>query len=208
MIIYKITNLINNKIYIGQTVSSIEKRWGQHWSDSRSKGVLIKAIKKYGKENFKIEEIDKALTIHDLNEKETYWIEHYKSTDPIIGYNLMSGGANQRHDERSKKHMSDIMKVRSHMIGKSGNLHPFYGAKHTPETRLKMKEARKFQKRNPPTEETKALMRQKALGRKRTIEAIEKQKLTVKLKKIEKAIMLSNSQSIREDERENLCQKN
>lgn len=120
MIIYKITNLVNNKVYIGQTVSSLEKRWGQHISDSRAKGILKKAIDKYGKSNFKIEQIDSAESLQELNDKEKLWIETSKSVDPCIGYNLMSGGNNQRHDERSKQHMSQIMTVKSHRIGKKG----------------------------------------------------------------------------------------
>lgn len=57
-IIYKITNLVNNKVYIGQTERTLKERWGQH---KYSKGCkyLHNAILKYGAESFKIEEIEK-----------------------------------------------------------------------------------------------------------------------------------------------------
>lgn len=140
MIIYKITNLVTNKIYIGQTVSSLEKRWGQHWSDMRSKGILRKAITKYGKNNFKIEQIDSANSMDELNQKELEWISKLDSRNPSIGYNLMLGGKNSKHDERSKKHMSEVMKIKSHMIGKKGAQHPRYGVPHSEETKCKLKE--------------------------------------------------------------------
>lgn len=89
--IYKITNLINNKIYIGKTVSSIAYRWDQHKSAAKH-GVewyLYNAIRKYGEDNFKIEQIEE---IKDelLNEREQYWIKYYNSYKE--GYNMTIGG--------------------------------------------------------------------------------------------------------------------
>lgn len=85
MIIYKTTNLINGKIYIGQSINNDPKYLGS--------GVFLKnAIEKHGKENFLKEVIDVADSVDELNEKEIYWIEKYNSTDKNIGYNLCSGG--------------------------------------------------------------------------------------------------------------------
>lgn len=85
MIIYKTTNLINGKIYIGQSINDDPKYLGS--------GVFLKnAIEKYGKENFLKEVIDVVDSVDELNEKEIYWIEKYNSTDKNIGYNLCSGG--------------------------------------------------------------------------------------------------------------------
>lgn len=96
MVIYKITNLVNNKIYIGKTCKSIEERWKRHLTDTylgkNPKIALRKAILKYGKENFKIEKIDDAISKDELNEKEIYWINYYNSTNREIGYNLTKGG--------------------------------------------------------------------------------------------------------------------
>ena len=112
MIIYKITNNINNKIYIGQTTRTLEERIAEH---KRKRNPLIsKAIKKYGIENFSIEIIDKASTINKLNEKEFYYIKKYNSIAPN-GYNQCEGGGNTigyKHTEEAKAKMSEKRKGR------------------------------------------------------------------------------------------------
>lgn len=88
--IYKIENILNGKIYIGQSIE-IERRWQKHLN-ANDDFLIHKAIKKYGKENFKfsiIEECDASL----LNEKECYWINFYNSIIPN-GYNMIQGGSN------------------------------------------------------------------------------------------------------------------
>lgn len=73
MWIYKITNLINNKVYIGQTIRPIEDRFKRHINDAVNNVLdthLARAIRKYGKENFIIEEIDTASTQEELTLKE------------------------------------------------------------------------------------------------------------------------------------------
>lgn len=91
-IIYKITNKANGKVYIGQTVQSMSARWTQHisvWSPCK---YLSRAIKKYGKDAFIIEQIDAADTVEELNAKEMFWITHYDSTNQKKGYNILCGG--------------------------------------------------------------------------------------------------------------------
>ena len=77
MIIYCITNKVNGKQYVGQTVRSAEERFKEHCRDKKM--YISKAIRKYGKENFIVETIDSALLIDDLNEKEIYWIDKFKT---------------------------------------------------------------------------------------------------------------------------------
>jgi|GEM_PF-970481 len=94
--IYKITNLINNKIYIGQTVD-LKARWLKHVASSRTKDkkqsfYLQKSINKYGKENFKHEIIDQCQTLKEADDKEIYWIAYFDSTNTKIGMNLTKGG--------------------------------------------------------------------------------------------------------------------
>ena len=85
MIIYKTTNLIKNKIYIGYDTKNNPEYLGS--------GILInRAIKKYGRENFKKDVIDFAATNEELCLKEIFWINFYNSQDPEIGYNIASGG--------------------------------------------------------------------------------------------------------------------
>ena len=86
-LVYKITNKINNKIYIGQTTETIEKRFKRHCGYQLDDNTYIhRAIKKYGKDNFYIEQIDEANNQQELNEKELYWIKFYQSDKE--GYNL------------------------------------------------------------------------------------------------------------------------
>ena len=88
MWIYKITNIQNNKVYIGQTIRPIKDRFHRHINDAMNNILdthFARAIRKYGKENFIIEEIDSANTQNELNEKEQYWIRYYNSIND--GYN-------------------------------------------------------------------------------------------------------------------------
>ena len=91
--IYKITNTINDKVYIGQTIKTVEKRFTQHKNNSNkpyfSQIVLYKAFNKYGIENFKCETIEEVAN-ELLDEREKYWIEYYNSY--FEGYNSTIGG--------------------------------------------------------------------------------------------------------------------
>lgn len=88
--IYKIENLINHKIYIGQSVSP-QNRWTQHCNDKpKYKSLIHDAIVKYGKENFSFEVIG---WFEDYDEKEIYYIQYYRSLVPN-GYNICKGGEN------------------------------------------------------------------------------------------------------------------
>lgn len=86
--IYKITNRINGKIYIGQSKNPKE-RFQSHCSPSSNKSPVDCAINKYGRENFDFEIIEKDII--DYNEKEKYWIAAYNSLVPN-GYNISEGG--------------------------------------------------------------------------------------------------------------------
>lgn len=86
--IYKTTNLINDKFYVGQKKSDEFL-----CEDYLGSGVRLKsAIKHYGKENFKVELIDTADTKEELDEKEIYWIDKLDARNLDIAYNLSKGG--------------------------------------------------------------------------------------------------------------------
>lgn len=88
--IYKIVNDINDKVYIGKTYSSIEKRWKEHCQDSKKdyhNRPLYNAMNKYGIEHFYIEEIEQC---ENPEEREIYWIETLGTFKN--GYNATTGG--------------------------------------------------------------------------------------------------------------------
>lgn len=95
-IIYKITCCENNKVYIGLTTKSLEWRFKKHIYEAfkyiDSQLHLRKAIRRYGADAFKIEQIDAADTSQELIDKEKYWISYYNSTAPDFGYNETVGG--------------------------------------------------------------------------------------------------------------------
>jgi group I intron endonuclease len=109
-LVYKIVNLINNKVYVGQTTRSLERRWYDH-SNRKSKScpALKAAIEKYGKQNFTIEVLEVCESLDKLNEQECFWILKLNTLSPN-GYNLMTGGKNQKASEEKKKKQSDAYK--------------------------------------------------------------------------------------------------
>lgn len=94
MIIYKATNKNTNKVYIGQTVKSLEARVSNHFARARSnesrKTHFHNSILKHGEQAFVFEIIDRATSLEELNRKEEHWIAKYDSTN--LGYNLALGG--------------------------------------------------------------------------------------------------------------------
>ena len=133
--IYKTTNLINGKIYIGQHKSNL--------FDSQYKGsgvILRKAFAKYGKENFKVEIIDdSANNADELNKLELYYIQKFNSRDSKIGYNLHCGGNvqngenNPMYGKHFKMPPEAIKKIRQSNLGMV----------RTPEQKKKISDTRK-----------------------------------------------------------------
>ena len=93
--IYKITNNINNKIYIGKTTFSIERRWNEHQKAAYSSLIdypLYRAMRKYGLEHFVIEQVEEV-DDEIIDEREQYWIQYYDSyVSTSKGYNATLGG--------------------------------------------------------------------------------------------------------------------
>ena len=146
MLIYKITNIVNGKIYVGQTVRTLEERKQQHIRVAKSghKNHLYNAMRKYGIENFKFEKICDVDNIEDLNILERYYIAKYNCIKG--GYNMVDGGDNNIMfvDDVKKKHAE---RMRSK------------------ETRSKISQSMKqYRKENPFTEEHKRKLSEKAMG--------------------------------------------
>ena len=156
MIIYKITNKINGKVYIGQTINTLNRRWKQHCQTTQCYCRLLhNAIAKYGKENFTVEQIDVACDRDELDQKEIYWIKHYDSMNPKKGYNLLGGG-NKNHivSEETRRKISDAQKGEKHWCYGKHQSDEFKqklseinkGKRLSEETKLKMSESRKGEK--------------------------------------------------------------
>ncbi len=111
--IYKITNKINNKIYIGQSID-IERRWKSELAGNCN-DYLKRSIKKYGKDNFLFEVIETCQEAL-LNEREMYYIELMESWKPQKGYNLTLGG-----NQTSIKFVKKVICIETGEIFKSAN---------------------------------------------------------------------------------------
>lgn len=111
--IYKITNNINKKAYVGQS-NDIERRFKEHCYKGEGSRILLDiAIQKYGKENFTFEIIEEC-KIEELNERETYWIKYYNTIES--GYNLSTGGDYQSrgsNNGRARLVEQDIIDIRT-----------------------------------------------------------------------------------------------
>ena len=122
MWIYKITNIQNNKIYIGQTIRPVKDRFNRHINDALNNIIdthFARAIRKYGKENFNIEIIDCAQSQEELNKKEQYWIQFYNSVKE--GYNetdAMNKCGGNTYQSKTEKEMEIIKeKIRKTKVG-------------------------------------------------------------------------------------------
>jgi group I intron endonuclease len=137
--IYLIKNVVNGKVYIGQTINP-KKRWTDHISDSQNHTkarsyYFQRSIAKHGVENFTHEIIDQCNSQKEADDKEIYWIAFYDSTDREKGMNLTKGGggtvgkivSNETREKLSKYHT---------------------GKKLSEETRKKLGERRKGKKSN------------------------------------------------------------
>ena len=166
--IYKITNKINKKCYIGKS-NNIKRRFSEHKCIyHETNKCLKKAYLKYGKENFDYEILEEC-SLEELNEKEMYWISKLKPE-----YNLTFGGDGATGHKLSSE---TIEKLR--VCGKqTWNNLPEEKKKQIIENNLKTK------KGHFVSESTKEKLRQCNLGKKQTKATIDKRKITMIKKKI------------------------
>ena len=152
--IYIHKNKINNKVYIGQTSQSLEKRWG-NGSGYKTSTKFYNAIQKYGWDNFEHIVLFSNLDADTANKIEEMLIKQCRSTEDDYGYNIKHGGSNHNHSEETKRKIGEANKISqkgkqwtnsqkelmSNMF--SGENNPFYGKRHTEESKRKISEARK-----------------------------------------------------------------
>ena len=142
--IYKITNLVNNKIYVGSS-TNIKKRWRDHkWYLKENKhhnSHLQASVNKYGIGLFKFN-IELECDVKLLLIEERKVINKYNSNDRTCGYNVNDpehAFLNKKHSEETKKKLS-LQKIgnKNPMYGKFGNKHPNYDKKMSLKSRNKM----------------------------------------------------------------------
>lgn len=151
--IYLITNLVNGKRYVGQTIKPIGKRLKEHFKAAFVENrcaIICSAIRKYGKDSFSIECLQDNVLIDDLDAAERCWIEHY-DTFGKTGYNATTGGNQCRISDETKAKISIALmghlvseetrkKISEAQIGTHvGELNSFYGKTHSEETIAQIK---------------------------------------------------------------------
>jgi len=167
-IIYKITNKVNNKVYIGQTSRNLETRLKQHIADAKNNrynSLLHKAMNKYGFEKFDSCVIEKCYTKKELEEMEFHYIMQFKSFGEVYNLSIntyfQGGAANpnfgNRMSEESKNSISLKLKERY-----KETVHPWTGRKHTKETLKKISKVHKGRKH---TKEARINMSKAQTGR-------------------------------------------
>ena len=172
--VYKITNLVNGKVYIGQSINIIN-RWKDHINalnrkDSRCT-LLQRAWNKYKQDNFSFEILELCYE-NELDDVEVKYIEFYDSINN--GYNIEPGGnKNKRLSEKTKQKLreSHLGKVASDETRKKmsesrmGDKNPMYGQTHSEETRRKISEAKNGKPGHPCSDYQKECARLANLGK-------------------------------------------
>lgn len=114
-LIYKITNKVNGRAYVGKTVRSLSLCWKYHVADARrgrTDMLICKAIRKYGSENFIIEVLEEC-DVLVLSDRETHWVAELGTYGN--GYNSTKGGertSGYKFNEESRQKMSEKAKAR------------------------------------------------------------------------------------------------
>lgn len=131
MIIYMITNQINNKKYIGQTTQPFEERKRQYIHETKYRKdcvrPIISAMRKYGIENFSFHILEGEIeTQEELDNLEIQYIQKYKTQiEEGKGYNLKYGGFGGKHAESTKKKIGNAQRgEKNHMFGRIGAENP------------------------------------------------------------------------------------
>ncbi len=157
MIIYKITNLLNGKSYIGQTRQKLSTRWRQHCYGSSHSIGLKGAVAKYGKDAFSVEILFETGDQAALDAKEIEFIRLHRCLVPQ-GYNLTTGGeGGYTRSEETRKRISEAGKGKGRphtdasraklSAAHMGDKNPMHGKRMSPEHRAKIAAALRGRKR-------------------------------------------------------------
>lgn len=114
-VVYVIINLVNGKLYVGQTIN-LKRRWYSH-KRSNQDSPLQSAIKKYGWNKFDMQVVAHADSPESLDRLEEIWIAFLGTLKPANGYNQRPGGKTSRFTEESRKKMSESAKGHKNCLG-------------------------------------------------------------------------------------------
>ena len=132
--IYIITNLINNKKYIGKRSTRFSIEQDKYMGSGK---ILLQAYQKYGKENFIKEIIEICSDEKELNKREKYWIDYYNACNNENFYNIAEGGTGgNTYKGLSKEELERIKQIKSQQT--KGENNPNYGKHFTEEQKIKM----------------------------------------------------------------------
>lgn len=166
--VYKITNIVNNKVYIGSTTKPFIYRYRDHLEDlinnKHCNKYLQHSFNKHGVNNFKFE-IKEICIKEECRTREKYWIEYYESFKEEKGYNILRYTTNSlgyKHSEETKQYLSEIKKGKpQHANSFKSLMLANVGRKHTEEEKQKISLA---QKGRVPSEAEKAKRSLKVKG--------------------------------------------
>ena len=143
MLLYVITNKVNNTRYIGQTIQALSKRWISH-KKSKSQTFISRAIQKHGPENFEIRVLSRCNSVEELNHREQYYIKLFNTMAPN-GYNLTTGGDRPQFSLETRNKISVANKGKKKgPMSKATRLKLAdinRGKKHSSETKRKMSDS-------------------------------------------------------------------
>ena len=124
-IIYKATNKINNKMYIGKTTKGLFRRRTEHLCFNEPKTYFQSAIRKYGPESFEWEILKECSSREELDSSEIFFIGEFKSNTSKIGYNLTGGGDGFAYGELNPVHRPEVKdKIIKALKSNNGSFRP------------------------------------------------------------------------------------
>ena len=165
-LVYKHTNKINNKIYIGITSRTAQERWGHNGNNYSTSPHFFSAVHKYGWDNFEHEILFEELTKEEACAKEKELIKEYKANDRRFGYNQTDGGEYFEANEDVRRRISLAMMGNKNGLGKPCSeekkrkiSEAQKGKIVSEETRRRQSESAKRRKHNGCSEEVKEKLR-------------------------------------------------
>lgn len=166
--VYRLTNTVNNKIYVGATTDGAGVRFNQHIrkANAGSDYPFHQAIREFGDKSFRLDILEMCSSFEEMNEREAYWIATLRSTNSEIGYNKKVGGGIHLHDDVSKRKIGNVHRGKTSeqrkpvlQYDKDGNFIKEYvsltealvetSIAKTSILRVIRKEATRFSKKNP-----------------------------------------------------------